>query len=88
MGLALRIQDLSWSFSPNLDPFLVIPALEIAAGENVALSGPSGCGKSSLLFLLAGMELPQKGSLIWGDGDMMENAYCRSNNNRKCSAIQ
>ena len=70
MGLALRIRDLSWSFNANLDPFLVIPALDIAAGENVALCGPSGCGKSSLLFLLAGMELPQKGSMVWGDIDM------------------
>jgi len=70
MGLALRIRDLSWSFNANLDPFLVIPALDIAAGENVALCGPSGCGKSSLLFLLVGMELPQKGSMVWGDIDM------------------
>jgi putative ABC transport system ATP-binding protein len=32
---------------------LVIPHLELAAGQQLALVGPSGCGKSTLLDLLA-----------------------------------
>lgn len=32
---------------------LVIPNLELAAGQQLALVGPSGCGKSTLLDLLA-----------------------------------
>lgn len=32
---------------------LVIPALALRAGEQVAIVGPSGCGKSTLLDLLA-----------------------------------
>lgn len=32
---------------------LVIPRLDLAAGQQVALLGPSGCGKSTLLDLLA-----------------------------------
>lgn len=32
---------------------LVIPALHLRAGEQVAIVGPSGCGKSTLLDLLA-----------------------------------
>ncbi|KTC62557.1 ABC transporter ATP-binding protein, partial [Pseudomonas fluorescens ABAC62] len=32
---------------------LVIPALRLGAGEQLAIVGPSGCGKSTLLDLLA-----------------------------------
>lgn len=32
---------------------LVIPALQVRAGEQLAIVGPSGCGKSTLLDLLA-----------------------------------
>jgi len=38
-------------------------SLELAEGEFVSLVGPSGCGKSTLLRLLAGLELPDEGSL-------------------------
>lgn len=37
--------------------------LEIHAGEFVSLIGHSGCGKSTLLSLIAGLELPSKGSI-------------------------
>jgi len=38
--------------------------LEIAAGEFVCLCGPSGCGKSTLLNLIAGLEMPDRGSVV------------------------
>ncbi len=40
---------------------LDIPALTIASGERIFLHGPSGCGKSSLLSLISGVALPERG---------------------------
>lgn len=39
-------------------------SLHIAEGEFVALYGPSGVGKTTLLRCLAGLELPEQGSIV------------------------
>ncbi len=43
-------------------------SLDVAPGDFVALLGPSGCGKSSLLRLVAGLDRPDAGRLIWAGG--------------------
>lgn len=37
----------------------------IQAGDRIALVGPSGSGKSTLLYLLAGLEQPSSGQIVW-----------------------
>jgi putative ABC transport system ATP-binding protein len=37
--------------------------LDIAPGEFVAVMGPSGCGKSTLLNLIAGLDVPDEGTI-------------------------
>lgn len=44
--------------------------IDIAAGEVLAVMGPSGSGKSSLLHVLAGVLLPDTGSVIFGGRDL------------------
>ena len=39
----------------------------VSAGEWVALTGPSGSGKSTLLGILAGIDRPSEGVVIWKD---------------------
>ena len=44
--------------------------LEIADGEFMALLGPSGCGKSTTMNMIAGMEEPSEGRILFGGRDM------------------
>lgn len=44
--------------------------LEILRGEKIFLCGPSGAGKTTLMYTLAGLEKPDKGSIIIGDQDL------------------
>ncbi len=39
--------------------------LKVEAGDFVCLVGPSGCGKSTLLRIIAGMEKPDKGQIMF-----------------------
>ena len=41
--------------------------IEIDAGQFFVLLGPSGCGKSTLLNIIAGIEKPTMGEIIFGD---------------------
>jgi len=38
----------------------------VESGESWAVIGPSGCGKSTLIYLLAGLQKPQNGSIVVG----------------------
>lgn len=51
-------------------------SLEIPTGELVALLGPSGCGKTTLLRIIAGMESPDSGRILF-DGQETTHVHTR-----------
>ncbi len=58
----LAIEGLRFGYQPERT-VLDLPELHLAAGESLFLRGPSGSGKSTLLNLIAGVLLPQAGSI-------------------------
>ena len=51
-------------------PALDDVSLEIATGETLSVVGPSGCGKSTLLKIVAGLEFPEKGRVLYNGHDV------------------
>jgi len=62
--LDVSISELRFAY-PDGDFRLDIPALRLPGGSRTALTGPSGAGKTTLLRLLAGILLPDAGTLTW-----------------------
>ncbi len=51
-------------------PALAGVDLTVAPGEFVVLAGPSGSGKSTLLHLMAGLDAPDSGQVVFGGADL------------------
>ena len=45
-------------------------SIDVCEGEFFTLLGPSGCGKTTLLRIVAGLELPDRGRIILGSDDI------------------
>jgi putative ABC transport system ATP-binding protein len=60
---AIEITDVSFSWPKHLSPTLEMQYFRAKPQDQVFVSGPSGSGKSTFLGLLAGIVVPQSGSV-------------------------
>lgn len=67
---AVAVRGLSHRYAA--DSVLHDIALDVAAGESLALLGPSGCGKTTLLRCIAGLERPESGSITIGEETVLD----------------
>ena len=68
MSALATLRDLRLAFPGQAEPALDGVRLELFPGETLCVLGPSGCGKSTLLRLIAGIETPDSGEILWRDG--------------------
>jgi iron(III) transport system ATP-binding protein len=71
----LRLQNTTMQYSQAAAPVISDVSLSLEQDEVIALLGPSGCGKTTLLRLIAGFELPQRGSIEIA-GRVVANGKC------------
>ena len=62
---ALTVRGVRKTFEAENAPVRALRGVDltVAAGEFVAVMGPSGCGKSTLLNLVAGLDVPDEGTI-------------------------
>lgn len=63
----LRVEHLCRRYDNGTEALRDV-SLRLEAGEIMVLLGPSGCGKSTLLRLVAGLDPPQRGRIVWDHG--------------------
>jgi sulfonate transport system ATP-binding protein len=67
---ALRLRDVAKAYQVDRRRFQALSdiALDVAPGAFVSIVGASGCGKSTLLRLIAGLDMPDTGTILVDDG--------------------
>ena len=66
----LAVSDISKSFD-NVRALSDI-SFNVEEGEILGLLGPSGCGKSTLLAIIAGLEHPDSGKILWNGNELSD----------------
>lgn len=71
----VQIDQLSFCYKKNATPTIRDFSLSIEKGEFVSILGRSGSGKSTVLRLIAGLEVPNNGSITIGNRIMTSDTH-------------
>lgn len=61
----LEIKNVTYNYSNSREKILLSVNQKFELGQFYAIIGKSGAGKSTLLSLLAGLDKPQKGQILF-----------------------
>ena len=63
----IELKKISKSYKTNIGSFEILKNInfKIDKKQSVFLFGPSGCGKSTLLNIITGLDVPDKGSILY-----------------------
>lgn len=76
----LEIKNVTYNYSKSGELVLSKVNQKFEIGKFYAIIGKSGAGKSTLLSLLAGLDKPQKGQILFNGNDIEKDGY---SNHRK-----
>jgi ABC-type branched-subunit amino acid transport system ATPase component len=65
----LRVEDLDFSYGQLQVLFGI--SMDVRQGESLAVLGTNGAGKSTLLRVIAGLERPSRGSIVFAERDIV-----------------
>ena len=71
----LQLQDLTYSYKNTAEAVLYQINYHFEAGKFYSIIGESGAGKSTLLSLLAGLDSPVEGSILFQGEDIRKKGY-------------
>ena len=66
-GVAVSLRGLWKTYPGSSNPAVRNLCVDVHDGEIVSLLGPSGCGKTTTLRMVAGLETPDAGDIVFGD---------------------
>jgi len=76
--LSLEIQGLQKSFRRGKKQVLKDISLRAGGGQCIGILGANGCGKSTLLSILAGIQRPDRGTVLLNSTNLLDKKIQRS----------
>ena len=84
----LEIKNVTYNYSNSKEKILSSVNQKFELGQFYAIIGKSGAGKSTLLSLLAGLDKPQKGQILFKNEDIENKGYSNHRKNNIALVFQ
>ena len=84
----LEIKNVTYNYSNSNEKVLSSVNQKFEIGKFYAIIGKSGAGKSTLLSLLAGLDKPKKGQILFKGNDIEKDGYSNHRKNNISLVIQ
>lgn len=75
--MTIELRNVEFFYETRKSRFVILDGVNylFEKGRMYAVTGPSGCGKTTTLYLLAGLDSPQKGEVLVDGVSIQETGY-------------